>query len=122
MTRSLICLFFLTAFALAQPPAGKGKAAPVQAGPVLTDELTAYLLPDDLKLKNRDLQLEWAEREAANQTMLVTIEKNKARQAAITDELRTIDGQFAASKAIDLKVWEMDSKELKFVKKKASIK
>jgi hypothetical protein len=122
MTRSLICLFFLTAFALAQPPAGKGKAAPVQAGPVLTDELTAYLLPDDLKLKNRDLQLEWAEREAANQTMLVTIEKNKARQTEITLAIQKIWLDYAASKQIDLKVWEPEPKDLKFVKKKASIK
>ena len=89
MKRWLIPFLFV-AFALGQAPS-KGKAAPAPApSPVVTDELTAYLLPDDLKLKNRDLQLEWAERETANQTMLLTIEKNKERQAEITQAILKI--------------------------------
>ncbi len=95
------------------------QADPVLAAPVFTDELTAYLLPDDLKLKARELQLEWAEREAANQTMLVTVEKNKARQLEISQDQRKIWYDYAVSQKIDMKVWEPDPKTLKFVKKKA---
>lgn len=90
--------------------------------PVVTDELTAYLLPDAEKLKCRDLQLEWAEREAANQTMLVTVEKNKARQDAITMQIRAMWLDYARAKGIDLNLWEPDAKELKFVKKKLAEK
>jgi hypothetical protein len=110
--------FLLVSFALGQ----KGKPAPAPPSPVITDELTAYLLPDDLKLRGLPLQLEWAEREAANQTMQVQIEKNKARQLEITQAIQKIWGDYAVSKQIDLKLFEPDPKAWKFVKKKAALK
>lgn len=119
---ALILLFAgLVLCACALAFAGDKKPAP-QPAPVITDTLTAYLLPDSEKVKIRTLQLEYAEREAANQTMLVTVEKNKARQTAITEEIRGVALEFARSKQIDLSAWEIDAKELKFVKKKVAAK
>jgi hypothetical protein len=115
-------LFLFVAFALGQAPS-KGKAAPAPApSPVVTDELTAYLIPDAEQNKILRLQREWAEREAAIQTMQVTIEKNRAQQTAISEQIRLLSYQFAQSKQIDLKLWEIDPEALKFVKKKAAAK
>jgi hypothetical protein len=115
----VLCLAFdLVAIASAQnsPKKDVVKAPP----PAVIDETTAYLLPVDEKLKIRDLQLEYSELEAQNQKLLVQVEQNKQRQHDVADAIRTIAYQFAQAKQIDLKVWEIDAKELKFVKKKAT--
>jgi hypothetical protein len=115
----VLCLAFdLATIASAQNPPKKdvAKAPP----PAVIDETTAYLLPVDEKLKIRDLQLEYSELEAQNQKLLVQVEQNKQRQHDVADAIRTIAYQFAQAKQIDLKVWEIDAKELKFVKKKAT--
>ena len=115
------------------PPAAPALVAPVvqlpPAPPLalqfpagVTDTLTAYLLSDDMKLKIRDGQLEYSELEGDSQKMLLKVEQNKARQKEITETIRTLAYQFALSKQIDLKVWEIDAKELKFVKKKPAAK
>jgi hypothetical protein len=85
--------------------------------PIATDEVTAYLLPDDLKLQFRAGQLEWDELEIDTQKMLVKIEQNKQRQKQIEDDNRLRALQFARDKNIDLQLWIIDAKELKFVKK-----
>jgi len=110
-----LILLFAAALAIAQ-----GKPKP--EAPAASDTISAYLVPDDLKLKIRDAQLEWQELEADTQAKLVQIEKNKARQKDVTDEIRILAYQFAQRKQIDLKVWEIDAKQLKFVKKKAATK
>lgn len=83
----------------------------------VTDETTAYLLPDSLKLDIRSAQLEWDEVEIDTQKMQVKIEQNKARQKQLEDENRLRALQFARDKGIDLQLWILDAKELKFVKK-----
>lgn len=97
------------------PTPPRALAADVKAlppTPVVTDELTAYLYPPDDRKESRDLQLEWDELE------LVTL-RNTARQLEITAKLRKIAMHIVDDKKIDLKLFELDSKELKFVKKKA---
>jgi TolA-binding protein len=127
MNRWLICCLLLSAaIAAAQssPSKKKAPAAPAAApsAPVVTDELTAYLLPIELQKQTRDLQLDYSELETANQTMTVQIEKNKQKQRDVTEAIQKIWYEFAVSKQIDLKVWEPDPKALKFVKKKAAAK
>lgn len=86
-----------------------GPAAP----PAIT-ETTLYLLPPDLRAKIRDAQFEWDELEIDNQKMLVRAKENKARQDALMADIMKIATQAAQDKKIDLKVYELDSKTLKF--------
>jgi TolA-binding protein len=125
MKRCLVWLiFFVAVFALGQTTAKKPKAAAASAppSPVVTDELTAYLLPMELQKQTRDLQLDYSELETANQTMQVQIERNKQKQRDDTEAIQRIWYEYALAKSIDLKVWEPDPKALKFVKKKAAAK
>jgi hypothetical protein len=125
MKRLLISLPLLAAFAFGQAPplpkADKGKVAPAAQAlpPGVTDTITAYLLPDPTKLAIRDGQLEWDELEIDIQKMQVKIEQNKQRQKDISDAIRLQAYQFTQAKQIDLTLWELDPKQLKFVKKKA---
>jgi len=121
MNRRLICFFFCVTIALGQSPVKK-KAVPAPAppSPVITDELTAYLLPIELQKETRDLQLDYSELETANQTMQVQIEKNKQKQRDVTAAIQKIWYDYAIAKQIDLKLWEPDPKALKFAKKKAT--
>jgi hypothetical protein len=102
----------------APPPAA---AAPVV--PEITDTVTAYLLTDAEKLKIRDAQLEWQEIESENLREELAIEKNKARQKEISDSVQVLAFQLAQEKKIpEVSQWEIDRKQLKFVKKKAATK
>jgi TolA-binding protein len=136
----LLSIFCLTATALSfaqapGPTAGKpappaaaaaagatapvaGKPAPAAPGvPVVTSEMVAYLLPPEVRSQIRDGQIEWDELEIDTQKMQVKIEQNKARQKDLTDGIRIAAYRFAQEKQIDLTLWELDPKALKFVKK-----
>lgn len=120
-------LFFLLVVLLAagafaqSAPAAKPAAKPAPPT-VLTSELSAYLLPQPLKETIRDGQLEWDELEIENQKMQVKVEQNKARQKEITDSIRLGAYQFSQEKKIDLQLWELDPKQLKFIRKDAKAK
>jgi hypothetical protein len=95
-----------------------GQTLKPAAPAVAATDSTNYLLPIELQKTFRDGQLEWDELEIDNQKMLVKIEQNHQRQAAIMDEQRKRAYQFALDKKIDLGLYELDSKDLKFEKKK----
>jgi hypothetical protein len=139
MKRWFLLFPLLTAIALAQAAAPAKPAAPASPAPSaavakpadaatpalpagVTDTITAYLLPDDLKLKIRDAQLEWDELEIDSQKALVKVEQNKERQKELSDAIRVLAYQFTQTKQIDLQAWELDAKTLKFVKRKAAAK
>jgi hypothetical protein len=102
MLRSFIVTVLLCALAAGQKP--------------VSDEV-AYLLPAELKLKVRDNQLEWSELEVDVQKNQLQIEKDKARQKELSDSTQLMVYQFAQDKKIDLNLWQIDAKLLKFTKK-----
>lgn len=128
MKRLLILPLLLASFAFGQAPPGKkadkGKAASLAAkttpappaAPVITDTITAYLIPDAPKLKIRDLEYESDQLEIENQQMLVKIEKNKARQAVLLDGIKLEAMHFAQSQKIDLEQYELELGAARFVK------
>jgi hypothetical protein len=125
ITPPMILLLAALAFGQAAPPpkAEKGKAAPAPAAqPVVTDTITAYLIPDAPKLKIRDYEHESDQLEIENQQMLVKIEKNKARQAVLLDGIKLEAMHFAQSQKIDLDQYELELGAAKFVIKKKATK
>lgn len=115
--------FAQSAPAASSPSKSSAKQQVVQGLPAgVSSETTAYLLSPELTSQIRDAQLEWDELEIDTQKMQVKIEQNKERQKELTDSIRLAAYQFAQEKQIDLKVWELDPKELKFLKKDAKAK
>jgi hypothetical protein len=107
------------------PSLPKSTALPAPVLPVVTPampdppsgvtESTSYLYPVEEGRKTRDLQLEWDELEISSM-------KNKDRQAEITTELRTIAQQVVTKLKIDMNLFEINAKDLKFVPKKKAAK
>jgi len=98
-------------------------AAVAQQKPVappsgMTTEAVAYPFPLEERDKIRDLQHEYDQIEIEDQKMLVKIEQNKARQAALLDAMRLAAFKFAESKKINLDLYELDLAQIGFTKKK----
>ena len=103
-------------------PASPVPSATSPATPAVT-ETTNYLMPVETQKQIRDLQLEWDELEIEIQRNLVKNEQDKQAQAAAMLKSQKLAFQFATEKKIDLQIYELDSKDLKFVvKKKAAAK
>ncbi len=96
-----------------------GIALPTPAlPPGVTISDAAFPFPLEERDKIRDLQHENDSIEIENQKMLVKIEQNKARQAALVDQMRLVALDFAERKKISLAQYELDPSQIKFVKKK----
>jgi hypothetical protein len=105
---------------VAAPPAA---ASTFALPPGVTVSDPEYPYPPELHAKTRDRQLEYDELEIDIQKNLLKIEQDKERQTALMDGIKLDAYQFAQTKSIDLLTYEIDAKELKFVKKKkAAIK
>jgi hypothetical protein len=116
----------VSVFALGQAPQAKPKdKAPDPPIPHslplgITLSEPAFLFPVEERGKVRDIQFEYDQLEIDSQRMLVKIEQNKARQAALMDTLKQAAFSFAQAKHIDLERYELDPKDIKFVKKKSA--
>lgn len=98
-----------------------GEAPPKQALPagiILGDE--TYPLPIEQKEQIRDLQHQDDQIEIENQKMLLKVEQNHAKQAAMRDSISFIAWTFAQSKHIDVGEhgYELDPGQVKLVPKK----
>lgn len=94
----------------------KGSAA-APAGITVSEPI--YPLPVDSAAAVLKDQREFDELEIENQKMLVKIEQNHQREAALMDDVRKIAFEFSQSRRIDLGLYEFDSKDLRFIRKKA---
>ena len=88
------------------------------APPGVTISEAAIPLPLELRDKFRDLQHENDAIEIENQTMLLKIEQNKARQVVIVDQEMAIASQFGREKNLDLAQYELDPAPITLRKKK----
>ena len=78
----------------------------------------SYPFPLQERDKIRDQQHEYDQIEIESQKMLLKIEQNKARQAALVDGIRLVAFQFSQTKKINLDLYELDPAPISFVKKK----
>jgi hypothetical protein len=114
----------VSAFVLAQAPQGKSNNTPAAAAPSpappagLTLSEADYPFPLEERDRIRDLQHEYDQLEIDAQKMQVKAEQIKARQSALIDSIKLAAFQFAQSKKINLDLYELDPKDIKFVKKK----
>lgn len=76
-----------------------------------------FPLPPDLHAQFRDFQHESEKLEIENQKMLLQIEKNKARQVELSDQMKLVALRFANATHIDLSINDLDPEGVKFVKK-----
>ena len=93
----------ISGLALAQQ---KAKTVPAVAPETVIE--TSYTLPLEMRDKFRDLQHEYDAIEIENQKMLLKIEQNKARQAALVDQEMSIASEFGRMKNLDLSQYELD--------------
>jgi hypothetical protein len=98
------------------PPAATHSPAPAS----ITIGEESYPFPLQERDKIRDQQHEYDQIEIENQKMLLKIEQNKARQAAVMDAIRLTAFQFAQTKKINLDLYELDPAPISFVKKKST--
>jgi hypothetical protein len=70
------------------------------------------------KVQNWRLQLQWAELEIENQKALLKVEQNRAQQQTLMNAIQLTAFNHAQAHGIDLNIYELDSREMKFVKKK----
>lgn len=98
------------------PP--KKPASPSPNAPTLIVSEASYPFPLEERDKIRDQQHEYDQIEIENQKMLLKIEQNKARQAAVMDAIRLQAYQFAQTKKVNLDLYELDPAQISFVKKK----
>lgn len=122
----VVVLFATLALGQTQPKATAPVRAPAAASapdpklpPGVTLSDPAFLFPAEEKIKIRDLQFEYDELEIDSQKMLVKVEQNKARQAALLDAIKMAAYQFAQKKNLSLDLYDLDAKEVKFTKRKA---
>lgn len=85
--------------------------------PVAATAEVAYELSADDKDKALHIQLNWDDLEIENQKALLKVEQNKAQQAALMNAFQVIAFNHAQKQKIDLNLFELDSRQLKFVKK-----
>ena len=97
------------------PPQANPPAA-LPAGITVSDPI--YPIPLEDRDPMRDLQLQWDEMELDNQKKLVEIEKNHQKQQQLMDQLKVLAIKFAQKKQINLDVYDLDPKDLKFAKRK----
>lgn len=116
----LILMIVLCSLAFAQQKAVPKAPPPVPPGAAsATVDETAWPLPLAERDKIRDLQHENDQLEIENQKMLLKIEQNKARQAALIDQEMLIATGFAHSKNLDPAQVELDPAKIVLRKKKA---
>jgi hypothetical protein len=119
MTRLFLILIALCGLAKAQhAPKAPAPAPPVISPAVTTTVDTVFPLPLAERDKFRDLQHENDAIEIENQRMLVKIEQNKARQAALVDQEMAIASKFGREKSLDLAEYELDPAPIALRKKK----
>jgi hypothetical protein len=94
-------------------------AAAAPGSPVLLVSDPIYPMPDADRLTIRGYQIEIDELEIDNQKMLLKIEQNRKRQSELWDAIKRDAFEFSRLKKIDLGIYELDPKEIKFVRKKA---
>lgn len=95
-------------------------AAPLSAPSGVTIGEESYPFPLQERDAIRDQQHEYDQIEIENQKMLLKVEQNKARQAAIMDAIRLQAFQFSQTKKINLDLYELDPSKISFVKKRAA--
>lgn len=120
--RHILAVLIACAGLFGQSPSKAGPATPTpsSAAPSISIGEASYPFPLQERDKVRDHQHEYDQIEIENQKMLLKIEQNKARQAAIIDAIRLEAFQFAQTKKINLDLYELDPAAISFVKKKAT--
>lgn len=111
-----LILLHIVPFALWAQNAPPAKVAPAPPGVTLSEPI--YPIPIEDRAPMRDLQVQWDEIEIDSQRKLLEIEKNHEKQTQIMDQLKVLAIKFAQKKQINLDLYEIDPKELKFVKRK----
>lgn len=112
-------IFLLFVCLVAAAAAQKKPAAVAPPAPSATERVFPVPLPLAERDRIRDLQHENDQIEIENQKMLLKIEQNRARQAALVDQMTIVATDFARSKNLDLAEVELDPATLALRKKKA---
>ena len=78
----------------------------------------AYLFSPEDHAKMRDLQYQGDQLEIQNKKLELEIERNKAKQRELLDQMLNLASHVAQQRHIDLSLYELDAIQMKFAKKK----